>query len=967
MRINHARPRRLSRDLLVLFIVASGIILSGCGGGSSPALVISVSVSPSAPQTIDQGQTIKFTAAVTNDQSSKGVTWSQTGQGALSGHTAGAVTYTSPSGGAAGSATVTATSVADPTKTATVNVSITLPPSITTTTLPAATMGSAYGQKISVTGGAGTLTYSISSGTLPKGLTLNGNTISGTPTGSAGTASFTVKVTDSSTVGATSATQPLSITVNPATGTLNITTTTLPNGVLGSLYSAMLQSTGGLAPISWSIIGGAALPTGLSLNSSTGAITGTPTAAGTVNLTFQAADSSSPQQTAKATLSIAVNPALNITTTALPNGSRGGSYSATLQSSGGLGAISWSVIGALPAGLNLNSTGEITGTPTTAGTTSITFQAADSSSPEQTAKATLSLTIVQLTITTASLLNPMVGEAYNQTLQYEDNGGTLPVTWSLASGTLPTGFNLDPSSGAITGTATAGEVGTTTFTVQVTDSSAPPQTAMQALSLTITTATACGSGSESFLSGQYAMSLTGFDASGPIGMLASFTADGTGNVTGGVEDINSSGPGGVQANVPITPTGSSYSIGADHRGCLTLVTSLGTKVFRIAVGVLTGGVASSGRSIEFDATGTNVAGSFQIQQPSAFSNAQVTGNFAFIVSTPLTAAAGGGFFAAVGALNLSGTNVTGVGDMNFNGIMDPGNASYPSAPMSFTGGTYNIGSNGRGTLSFTVSISGTPTTINLFVYVLNAGQMYLMSSAPQTASNNLFSGFAGRQTGVPYANSSLAVPSVLFASGQTAPGAPASRVETGIFTPDGAGNFTFAGDMNSGGAVSTVSESGTYSVAANGRALLTNTGGASPAQVMYLVLSNWGYALSTDGNVMIGDSEPQSGLPFTDATLNGTFSFGTIVPVVPGSPLTAGEATYDGAGNVSITFDVNEGGFLSINNVITATYAASPTGRVVTPAGGTTLTVGYITFSGTVITFGLTSTDTNPTLRVMEQ
>jgi hypothetical protein len=70
---------------------------------------------------------------------------------------------------------------------------------------------------------------------------------------------------------------------------------------------------------------------------------------------------------------------------------------------------------------------------------------------------------------------------------------------------------------------------------------------------------------------------------------------------------------------------------------------------------------------------------------------------------------------------------------------------------------------------------------------------------------------------------------------------------------------------------------------------------------------------------------------------------------------------------VSITFDVNEGGFLSINNVVTSTYGASPNGRVVTPAGGTTLTVGYITFSGTVIDFGLTSTDTNPTLSVMEQ
>src|SRR5260370_14196571 len=126
MGTNGDRPGRLLRNLLVLFIVGFGLVLSGCGGGgSSPALVINVSVAPSSSQAIDQGQTIQFTATVTNDTSSKGVTWSQTGQGALSGQTAGAVTYTSPSSGAAGSAAVTATSGADTTKTATVNISLT--------------------------------------------------------------------------------------------------------------------------------------------------------------------------------------------------------------------------------------------------------------------------------------------------------------------------------------------------------------------------------------------------------------------------------------------------------------------------------------------------------------------------------------------------------------------------------------------------------------------------------------------------------------------------------------------------------------------------------------------------------------------------------------------------------------------------------------------------------------------------
>jgi Putative Ig domain len=874
--------RRPTFIFLAFSMAIFGMALSGCGGGGGTSNhPISVSLSPSAAQAIDQGQTINFTASVANDSASKGVTWSQTG-GALSGQTTTAATFTAS--GSTGSGSVTATSVADATKSATVSITVTAVPALNVPALPSATIGSAYSQKVSATGGAGTLTYSISSGTLPAGLTLSGSTISGTPTGPTGTANFTVKVTDSSTAGAMSATQQLGITVNSSVAALSITTTALPNGSVSGAYSFVLASTGGVAPVTWSITSGT-LPTGLALTPSTGAITGTAT---------------------------------------------------------------------------------------TAGTASITFQVADSSTPPQTAKASLSLTIAQLMITTTSLLNPMVGEAYNQTVLYTDSGGTLPVAWSLASGSsLPAGFSLDPSSGAITGTATAGEIGTSNFTVQVTDSSVPtPQTATQALSLTITTATACGSGSESLLNGQYAMSLTGFDASGPSGLLASFTANGAGGITSGYEDINSIA--GVQSNLSIVSSGSSYSLGSDRRGCLTLVTSSGTKVFRIAVGILNSGtpqVYTIGRSIEFDTTGTNVAGTIQIQYPNAFSNGAFQGNFAYTVQSPLNSSVGGGFFGSVGVLNLSGSSVTGEGDMNINGSVDPGNTGYPATAMPLTGGTYSISGTGRGTLSFSVPVNGTPTTINLVLYVLSTTQVYVMSSAAQSTTNgalNLFSGFAQQQSGS-YNNASLNTPSVLFTSGQTAAGGAASRVETGVFTPDGNGNFTFSGDLNSGGMVSTASSSGTYAVDSTGRILITNSGGSGPAIVMYMGLPGYSYCLSTDANVMLGNAEPQTGTPFNNATLSGIYSFGTIVPVVPGSPLRAGEANYDGNGNLTITFDVNEGGFLSLDNVTTATYSVSSNGRVVSPAGGTTLTVSYIKSTGTVISFGYTSTDTNPTLQVMDQ
>lgn len=842
-------------------VVAVGLALSGCGGGSgsNSTPVISVGLLPSAAQAIDQGQSVKFTATVTNDSSSQGVTWTESGPGALSGQSSTSATYTAPTSGAAAPATVTATSVADSTKSASVNIAVTAVPTITTTSLPTATTGKAYSATIAVTGGAGTLTYSISIGTLPAGLTLNSSTgaITGTPTGSGGTANFTYKVTDSSSAGAMSATQNLSITVS---GGLAITTTTLPNDLLNTAYSATLQATGGTGTLTWSLASGT-----------------------------------------------------------------------------------------LPTGLSLSGAGAITGTPTAAGTSSFKVQVTDSSTPAQTATQSLTLTIEQLSITTTTLLNPMVGQSYDQTLQYAQTDATLPVTWSLASGSLlPAGLSLNASTGAITGTPTTAG-GPTTFTVQLTDSSALSVT--QALSLTVTTLSQCGSGSESQLSGQYAMSLLGFDQSGPVGILGTFTADGAGDITAAVEDINSTGSSGVQTDVSVTS--GSYTVGSDQRGCLTLVAGGVTRVFRFSLGGFNSGVASSARMIEFDNTSTNVTGTIGIQDPTYFSNSAINGSDAFRVKSPLP---GGGFYAAVGVLNLSGGSLTGSGDINNNGTVNQGN---PSTPISFSSGSYNILSNGRGTMSFTPSSPSGAPPINLVVYVLNTAQIYVMSSDAQSV-NGLFSGVVGLQNNTPYTTSSVNAASVLFGSGQTGTGS-GSFVEAGVVTPDGNGNYTFSGDQNSGGTASTQTGSGTYTVASNGRVLVTKSGASSPALILYLFDINTAYAMSTDTHAVTGDLEPQTG-----TSPAGTLSFATIDPVLAASPLIEGIEAFN-SGTLTGTFELNSSGSLSLGNVLTETYAVSSAGRFVTPATGTTQQVGYIVNSGKVVTFDYTSADPNPTLVIGQE
>jgi sugar lactone lactonase YvrE len=166
------------------------------------------------------------------------------------------------------------------------------PLSLATTSLSPAKVGSAYSGILAASGGVNPYHWSIASGVLPSGLTLNAGSgaITGTPT-APGTTTFTAQVTDSAAPTAGSATRTLSLSVAPAA--LSITTTSLAQGRVGTIYSATLTATGGTTPDHWSIASGS-LPTGLSLNASTGAITGTPTAPGTSSFTVKVLDSTTP-------------------------------------------------------------------------------------------------------------------------------------------------------------------------------------------------------------------------------------------------------------------------------------------------------------------------------------------------------------------------------------------------------------------------------------------------------------------------------------------------------------------------------------------------------------------------------------------------------------------------------------------------------------------------------------------------
>jgi len=166
---------------------------------------------------------------------------------------------------------------------------------IVTPSLPNGALNVSYNATLTADGGITPYTWTINKGTLPEGLNLDSGTgtISGMPT-SSGDFTFTVKVSDNSTP-VKSDTQRYTITIAAGEG-LIITTTNMADGVVGTAYNFTLMALGGTPPYTWSIAGGH-LPDGLTIDTASGVISGTPTKIGNYNFTILVSDNATPANT----------------------------------------------------------------------------------------------------------------------------------------------------------------------------------------------------------------------------------------------------------------------------------------------------------------------------------------------------------------------------------------------------------------------------------------------------------------------------------------------------------------------------------------------------------------------------------------------------------------------------------------------------------------------------------------------
>ena len=565
--------------------------------------------------------------------------------------------------------------------------------SITTSSLPSGTVGSAYSSTLAASGGTTPYTWSIASGSLPAGLSLSSSgAITGNPT-TAGTSNFTAKVTDNNSQ---TATQALSITVNPSA--LSITTSSLPSGTVGTAYSTSLVATGGTTPYTWSMSTGS-LPAGLSL-SSTGAITGTPTTAGTANFTVQVADSGS--QTSTKALSITVNPtALTITTSLLPSGTVGTTYSSTLTATGGTTPYTWSIAsGSLPAGLSVDpNTGAITGTPSAAGISSFTVQVTDSSSPAQSTTQALSITInpspsadftVSATLATITVpvnssgtdtitVTPSGGYTGNVSLSLsglprrtsssftvnpisivDTNSGSSGLTISTNKRTTEGSYNLSltATDGTLSKTINLVLVVGTPSTPDFSISASPSSQSVTAGSPTSYNVSISGSGG---FSDSVTLNATGL----PTGASATFgtnpVSGGSGTSTMNVTTSGSTTPG----TYPITITGTSTSVTHSTTVTLTVVSPGGGGDFSLSASpgsetIRGGGTATYTISVT-PASGTNPTVTFNVTgfpggTTPSFNPPSVTGTGSTILSIPVTAGTKNGNY----TLTVTGDNGQGI-------------------------------------------------------------------------------------------------------------------------------------------------------------------------------------------------------------------------------------------------------------------------------------------------------------------
>ncbi len=1025
-----------SRNLiaLVFAFVMGGIQLVGCGSGTSQIVISG---------TLPMGGTVgtAYTGSLTASGGNGNYTWSVTGlpPGVMSSGTSTSTLALAGTPTTAGTFTVAAT-VSDTkgnvqTSSTTVTIAGATNPISITGTLPATgTVGTAYSGSLTASGGTSPYTWTVTG--LPAGVTPSNTssatvTVSGTPTAS-GTSAVTATVTDSK--GGT-ANYTVSIVVSATPSKITIGGSFPLTGSVGTTYSGLFLAQGGVAPYTWVVSG---LPAGVSpTNGTTSAkysASGTPTTAASYDFVATVTDSASNTVTYRQVIAISSSSQTVTIGGSFPaTGTVGTTYTGSITATGGTAPYTWTVSG-LPGGVTAtNGTTSpmysASGTPTTAATYSLSATVMDSAS--HTATYTQSVVIsaasgATFTLSPSSLGALTKGTQVTPITITSSPAGTQPYQWTVSAGTLPAGLLL--SNGAstsatsvnsttnsinITGTPTAS--GTYSFTLSVQDSASPKGKGSLVFSGTVgggTTTTACGPpasgtlaprGNESALTSPFAFILAGADADdNPVTWAGSFTPDGSGGITASDIDVVT---GSVAQNYQVQLNGSSYSYGADGRGCLyiafnqvngnanparkvaghdALPHGKGRQSLKLASGEALANVGTvtfsfsisapyeTGRIEQFDYINSEMqaAGQMHQQTPGDFSLGKlgadyVLGVTGWVVDVPQQEYSRTVMAANINVSEPSGAITSPSADLNIGGTT--------SGQLSGGAGTFGIvsGSTGRGTGTYTIPYGNGNVTFGFAFYVINSADLYVitddtpatnafilsgraLSASPSVTGLNgyylaAYTGLDTNGSNVDAGNNSVSIGT--FQAGAT------SIVNATVYTNDG-GNYT----------------KNTYGVAPyvvqppNSRMSIANLTEFSP--IIYLTNTVTeddiaGFVVGTDPNTSGGFILFQSSsMPnFSASNLSGGYIFGTSEDIAGISGSNVGQYVFT-SGNFTTTTDVvnvtTGPNSMLPNQTISGTVTVTGDGSGTLPANS----VSIVTNGGVILGVSNTSQAVQPLLYI---
>ncbi|MGA8143772.1 MAG: hypothetical protein WB987_07785 [Candidatus Acidiferrales bacterium] len=538
------------------------------------------------------------------------------------------------------------------------------------------------------------------------------------------------------------------------------------------------------------------------------------------------------------------------------------------------------------------STGTFAGSvftaPATAG--SVTITATSQEDTSKSASVTVTVSAAQpLAVSPAAIALPAAGtQSFTAT-------GTGPITWAVSASNGSDPGTIDQS-GNYTAPRTPPSGGTVTISATSTAGSG--------------TATVTIFFSAATLSGQYAFSYAGEDVRGFLAVAGTFTTNGSGTITGGVEDVNS-GATGITQN-PIT--GGSLQVGPDGRTIATVTTGLGSVTWQVTL------ISEQhGLLVRFDSSATG-SGTIDRSNPADFSVSSIANNYAFglsgIDSSGLPMAIAGRFLSdGAGTFPINSA----IQDVNDSGTITQSDVSLHGDIISLDGGT------GRGTLEFLSTVPGTGTQTYAF-YVVDSTHFKLVEidavGAPVLAGD-AFS-----------APSSITLASLQGSYAFTVGGSQSAGpyAAGGVFTASGTG--TISGgvqDLNEQAntlhLAQTLSASeSTYTLTpttTSNRILLTLSNGSTNfIYAVYPTSSNSFEMVEVDNKILIS-----SGAGFLQSSTSaptGTYGFNTTGQTLNGEQDINGSVAASGNTGLTGYLDINETGQIFLNTPLSGSMIAAP-------------------------------------------